>query len=289
MVHQIFDRQMRRLRRARLTQTLPQHDFLHRFCAEMLLDRLADVRRTFRRVLIMGDAGGLVTAAVMDQMQPEHVVVSDLSAAVCADIQAHWPTVIPVVTDEDALPFGAETFDLILSTMALHAVNDLPGALIQLRYALQPDGLLLAAFPGGETLATLRQTLMALELETTGGVAPRLFPFVDVRDAGALLQRAGLALPVADCEPVEVTWPDALACLHDLRGMGEGNILRERHKAPLSRALVAALQGQEDFKDHFDILCLTGWAPHEDQQQPLARGSATVNLADVLNGEDEEC
>ncbi|MGE3905151.1 MAG: SAM-dependent methyltransferase, partial [Reyranellaceae bacterium] len=181
--------------------------------------------------------------------------------------------------------------DLIASALSLHWVNDLPGALLQIRQALRPDGLFLAALAGGDTLAELRHCLLAAEAEVEGGASPRVSPYVDLRDAAGLLQRAGFALPVADIDRLTVLYPDALALMRELRGMGESNLVRERRRTPLRRATLlraAALYG-EKFSDAegrvratFEIVYLHGWAPHETQQKPLRPGAASQRLADVL-------
>ena len=196
-----------------------------------------------------------------------------------------------VVADEEALPFGADRFDLATSVQLLHWVNDLPGTLAQLRYTLRPDGLLLLALPGGETLAELRAALLDAELEVEGGAGPRVSPFLDVRDAGALLQRAGFALPVVDVDRLRVSYPDPLALLRDLRAMGETNALVERRKGlrreTLARALSLYAERHGEGADGrvtatFDIVFLTAWKPHPSQQRPLRRGSGQVDLAQAL-------
>ena len=175
-----------------------------------------------------------------------------------------------LVADEEALPFGAGSLDLVISCFSLHWVNDLPGTLAQIRYALKPDGLFLAAMPGGTTLAELRESLMRAELELDGGAAPRVSPFVDVRDAGMLLQRAGFALPLVDVDTITVTYDHPLRLMQELRAMGEANALAQRGRAPLKRATLAArlrdLSGSVRRPDDrvpatFQILMLSGWAP----------------------------
>ena len=197
--------------------------------------------------------------------------------------------------DEERLRMGRAPYDLVTSVLALHAVNDLPGVLVQVRRALKPDGLFLAALFGGETLTELRQSLATAEIEVTGGISPRVAPFGDVRDLGGLLQRAGFALPVADVERTVVRYRDLSSLVRDLRAMGETNALVERSRKPMPRALWAAAAAHyaAHFADPdgklratFDIVYLTGWAPHESQQQPLKPGSAKTRLADAL-GTDE--
>jgi SAM-dependent methyltransferase len=196
-----------------------------------------------------------------------------------------------LVGDEEALPFAAERFDLAVSLLSLHGVNDLPGALVQVRRVLRPDGLFLGCLLGGATLTELRQALTAAEAELEGGVSPRVAPFGDVRDLGALLQRAGFALPVTDVETVAVRYQDPFGLMRDLRAMGLTNALADRRRAPLRRATLmrAAALYADRFADAdgrlratFEIVWLSGWAPHESQQKPLRPGSARMRLADAL-------
>jgi NADH dehydrogenase [ubiquinone] 1 alpha subcomplex assembly factor 5 len=196
-----------------------------------------------------------------------------------------------VAADEEALPFREQSLDLVVSGLALHFINDLPGTLVQIRRALKPDGLLLAALLGGATLIELRTALLAAEEEMEGGASPRVAPFADVQDLGALMQRAQFALPVVDADTVTVTYPDALALMREIRAMGASNVLHARRRAPLRRATLmrAVASYRERFglpngriPATFEILTLTGWAPHESQQQPLEPGTAKMRLADAL-------
>jgi SAM-dependent methyltransferase len=195
------------------------------------------------------------------------------------------------VADEEALPLKDASLDLVTSVLSLHLVNDLPGALVQIRRALRPDGLFLAALLGGDSLIELRQAFMVAETETAGGASPRVFPTADIRDMGGLLQRAGFALPVADTEQLTVTYADAFALMRELKAMGTANALAARSKKPLRRdTLHRAAQiyaerfgaGAGRVKATFEILYLSGWAPHESQQKPLKPGSAAARLADAL-------
>jgi SAM-dependent methyltransferase len=221
--------------------------------------------------------------------------VADGLAARLAGIIRDLPRRMELVLDEVERVEVPEPLDLLTSVLTLHAVNDLPGVLAQARHALNPDGLFLAALFGGETLTELRQSLAAAEIEVTGGISPRVAPFADVRDLGSLLQRAGFALPVADIERTMVRYGDLTQLIRDLRAMGETNALVERSRKPMSRRLLAAAAAHyaANFADPdgklqatFDIVYLTGWAPHESQQQPLKPGSAATRLADAL-GTDE--
>jgi SAM-dependent methyltransferase len=196
-----------------------------------------------------------------------------------------------VAADEEALPFADGAFDLVVSALALHFVNDLPGALIQIKRALRPDGLFLAALLGGETLTELRQSFAAAESEVEGGLSPRVAPFADLRDLGALLQRAGFALPVTDSDCITVRYDSAFALMHDLRRMGAANPLIDRRRTPLRRTTLmrmAEIYAQR-FADAdgrvratFELMWLSGWAPHPSQQRPLRPGSAPARLAATL-------
>jgi SAM-dependent methyltransferase len=198
------------------------------------------------------------------------------------------------VGDEEALPLGAASVDLFASTLALQWANDLPGALVQIRTALRPDGLFLAAVTGGETLNELRQSLFAAESELRGGASPRVIPAADVRDLGGLLQRAGFALPVVDRDKVIARYNTAFDLFRELRAMGAANALVDRDRRPTGRNLFlrAAEVYAERFSDPdgriratFEIISLSGWSPHESQQQPARRGSGQISLAAVLGND----
>ncbi len=286
----IFDRLAVRRRRERAGAMDEPAVFLAEEIAGRLSDRLDDLRRTFASVLIIGALGGRLRALLGARDGVRTLVVMDLCEALVR--RAAPPA---VVADEEALPFGPEAFDLVLGAFSLHAVNDLPGALIQIRRVLKPDGLFLAAMAGGATLHELRRALIEAEAEVEGGSSLRVAPFADVPDAGALLQRAGFALPVADSDTITVTWADALALMADLRAMGEANALAARLRRPTRRStlLAAAARYRELFADAdgripatFQILTLTGWAPGPDQQQPLRPGSAAARLAEALGSEE---
>ncbi len=279
----IFDRVQHRRNRDRASANLAAHDFLFREIGERLADRLGDVQRQFHQALIVGARAPLPDNLIGQGRQVGQAVQVDLSAACLAQTG--------IVADEEYLPFAPQSFDLILAPLTLHWVNDLPGALIQLRQALKPDGLLLAAMFGGGTLAELRDSMMTAELEVEGGVSPRVSPFAELRDAGALLQRAGLALPVADMDTITVTYENPLRLLADLRGMGEQNVVRQRRRTCLRReTLMRAMTiYQQKYAGPdgrvpatFEVTYLTGWAPHESQQQPLRPGTARSRLADAL-------
>ena len=295
---EIFDRRVLQRHRERAAPGIGGHDFLVREVAERLLDRLDDVRRRFPRALDLGCHHGVVAELLGGRGGVEMLVQADLSPAMARLAAARGGTGVhapAVVADEEALPFAEGAFDLVLSVLSLHWVNDLPGTLVQIARALKPDGLLLAAMIGGESLKQLREALLQAELEVEGGVSPRVSPFADVRDLGGLLQRAGFALPVADLDGLTVTYPSALALMRDLRGMGESGADRNRRRGltrreTLLRAAALYEQAHGDaagrIPARFDILYLTGWAPHASQPSPLRPGSARARLAEALDGRE---
>jgi SAM-dependent methyltransferase len=202
-----------------------------------------------------------------------------------------------LVCDEDLLPFKAASLNLVVSGLALHRVNDLPGALIQIRRALAPDGLFIAALLGAGALRELRQALIEAEAEAHGGASPRVAPFADVREYGALLQRAGFALPVADTETLTIAYDSPRALMREIRALGGGNVLMARSKAPLARRVLARAEAiyrerhaRADGKvtASFEIVYLSGWGPHASQQKPLRPGSAAARLADALGTTEEK-
>ncbi len=261
-------------------------DFLHAEIADRLIDRLDVVNREFAVALDLGARDGGLARILAERPGTVRVIAAEPATRFLAG--APGPR---VAADPELLPFADASFDLILSNLALHWTADLPGALVQLRRALKPDGLLLAAMFGGSTLVELRTALFEAELAEEGGVSPRVSPAIELADAAALLQRAGHALPVADSETITVSYPDLLALLRDLRGMGETNALAARRRSFLRRATLAraGLIYAERFGDQagripasFEIFFLCGWAPHPSQPRPLRRGSATTRLADAL-------
>jgi len=277
----IFDRRLVRARRARAAALGPSIFLLERV-AEDLSDRLATVLRQFDRAVDLGtptDVVGRLLAA------------SGKVGTVIRAADGRYGQSLGLVADEEALPFRDGSLDLLVSALALQFVNDLPGTLAQVRRALKPDGLFLAALVGGDTLTELRQAFAAAEAEIEDGISPRVAPFADVRDMGALLQRAGLALPVTDVDRVTVRYASPIALMHDLRRMGATNPLAERSRHPLRRTTLQRMMEiyAERFADRdgrvratFEIIWLSGWAPHESQQKPLAPGSARQRLADAL-------
>ncbi|MEQ9327296.1 MAG: methyltransferase domain-containing protein [Rhodospirillales bacterium] len=290
---QVFDRVLLRRRRDRAAGIFREHDFLFRESAERMADRLESVRRKFARVVDIGCHGGELADCLAARGLATPLVQCDLSPALARLASGNGTAAL--AADEEMLPFAPGAFDLALSNLSLHWVNDLPGALIQIRNALQPDGLFIGSLLGGETLTELRVALQQAELDLDGGISPRLSPLADIRDAGGLLQRAGFALPVADTERLTVTYENPMKLLADLRGMGETNVVHKRRRAFLKRGtLMAAMERLiRDFTDSsgrvhvtFDIVTLTGWTPDASQPKPLRPGSATKRLADAL-GTDE--
>jgi len=282
----IFDRRTVRLRRQRAASTLSDHDFLLLDVAERLADRLDDVRRRFPLALDLGCHQGQLARVLAGRGGIETLVHSDLSEAMAARVSGP-----AVAADEEALPFADGSFDLIMSLLSLHWINDLPGALVQIRRALKPDGLFVAAMLGGRTLFELRTALADAEIAREGGVSPRVSPFADVRDVGNLMQRAGFALAVADVETIVVSYGDPFDLLRDLRGMGETNAVLMRRKTLTRRSTL--LDGLRRYQDTystadgrlpatFQIAFMTGWAPDPSQPQPLRPGSARINLADAV-------
>jgi SAM-dependent methyltransferase len=287
-----FDRAAVRAHRARAARHGADGDFLFDEVAARLLDRLDDVRRPFARALDLGcRRGGLGARLTTRTTEGGTVVQCDLALEMaCLARDANG--LATVAADEEALPFAPGTFDLIVSNLALHWTNDLPGALVQVRRALAPDGLFLAALFGVGTLAELRGALMAAELEAEGGVGPRVSPFAEVRDGGDLLARAGFALPVADLDTVRVSFESALHLMRDLRRMGEANAVAERRKGFSRRRTLmdAAARYPVDTDGRvtatFEIVFLAGWAPGPDQPKALRPGTATTRLADYLGTQE---
>ncbi|HLX14573.1 MAG TPA: methyltransferase domain-containing protein [Bradyrhizobium sp.] len=267
----LFDRVLLRARQNRARRAGPATFLLDRVAQDMA-ERLHAVLRDFKNGADVGTAGdqiGRLLAARLNQLTR-------------VDLPEQ---------DSEPLPLRAESLDLVVSALALQFVNDLPGVLSQIRRALRPDGLLLAAMIGGDTLTELRHSFAAAEAELEGGVSPRVAPFADLRDLGSLLQRAGLALPVTDVDRIVVRYDSAFALMADLRRMGATNVLVERRRTPTRRATMLRMAQiySERFADAdgriratFDVIWLSGWAPHESQQKPLKPGSAEVGLAEAV-------
>ena len=283
----IFDREAVRRHRERAAGDLDSFSFLFREASERLVDRLFDMRRSFPIALNLGSHNGIVTEILAGRDDIRTMVQYDLSEKMVRATSG-----LRVVGDEEVQPFANSIFDLIISSASFHWINDLPGTLVQALRSLKPDGLLLVNFFGGETLTELRRSLLEAESEIKGGVSPRISPFADLRDAGALLQRAGFALPVADIESMTVWYDSPQKLLYDLRGMGEANAITGRLKSFTSRnlLLLACNRYRELYEDSsgripatFEIITLTGWAPAPNQQNPAKRGSGQFALKDVLD------
>jgi SAM-dependent methyltransferase len=283
----IFDRALIRRRRRRAGDLGAATFLLDRAAADFA-DRLAAVLRRFDVAVDLGTPGTALRE-VLARLGSVGTIVSVRTADALPEQASANEKV--VVADEEALPFRDGALDLVVSALALQFVNDLPGTLIQIRRALKPDGLFLAALVGGETLTELRQAFAAAESEIEGGASPRVAPFADVRELGALLQRAGFALPVTDVDRVCVRYDSVFDLMHDLRRMAATNALTERRRAPLRRATLIRMAEiyNQRFADPdgrlratFEIVWLSGWAPHPSQQQPLRPGSAKARLADAL-------
>ncbi|MEP7029536.1 MAG: methyltransferase domain-containing protein [Pseudolabrys sp.] len=270
----IFDRKLLRARQNR-ARALGPETFLIDRVADELGERLSAILRHFERAADLGTPTGAVRRVVAGS--------------------GKVGSIVDVAADEEALPFAEGSLDLVVSALSLQFVNDLPGALIQIRRVLKPDGLLLAALVGGGSLNELRESFAQAESEIEGGVSPRVAPFADVRDLGALLQRAGLALPVVDADRFTVRYPNVFALMRDLRRMGATNIMTERRRAPLKRATLTRMaeiyaqrfaDADGKLRASFEILWMTGWAPHDSQQKPLKPGSAAQRLADALGAKE---
>ena len=284
----VFDRTAVRAHRDRAAPSFAeQGDFLVREVGERLVGRLDDVKRRFAQVLDLGCHSGQLGPLLRRRAVPDLLVEADLSPAMVAC--AAGP--VRLVADEEWLPFRADSLDLVVSALSLHWVNDLPGTLVQIRRALKPDGLLLAAMLGGETLFELREAFLQAEAGQESGARPHVSPFPDVETLGALLQRTGFALPVIDSDRITVTYESPEALMHDLRAMGEANAAqaRARHFARRSTFRAASACYREMFGGvdgripaTFQVLYLTGWRPHDSQQQPARRGSGTVGFAEAL-------
>ncbi|MCA3560350.1 MAG: methyltransferase domain-containing protein [Aestuariivirga sp.] len=272
----LFDRALAATRAAR--RRGPEPNILTRTIAEELVERVAFVNRRFERVLLIA-------------AEPEAIAGRLKEGGQVKEVEMRLPS------SGDRLGLPQEQFDAVFSVLDLQTFNDVPGALIQMRHALKPDGLLLVCLFAGDTLTELRQSWLAAEVAISGGVTPRVAPMIDVRELGALLQRAGLALPVADLDRTMVRYSDAVALIHEIRELGLSNNLVGRSRVPVSRRLMGAAINhyQQNFADPDDrvratieIAWLTGWAPHESQQQPLKPGSAKARLADALKVDEKK-
>jgi len=285
-----FDTQLIRQRRTRAAARYGGFNFLKTLVAAEIAERLLDSNRSFETGLDIGSHHGELHTPLMETGKLTRLIHAD-----SVDAMVRQTPMPRVIMDEERLAIGTGSVDFATSALVLHRLNDLPGTLIQIRRALRPDGLFVGAMFGGETLTELRAAFSEAEAELEGGISPRVAPFADVRDMGGLMQRAGFALPVVDADRHTVTYETPFALLRDLRGMGETNALNDRRKQPLRRTTLLRMAEiySERFSEPdgrvnatFQIVYLAGWAPHETQQKPLRRGSASQRLADALNTEE---
>lgn len=292
---QVFDRRTVQLHRDRAAAKLDGHDFLFMETAERLCDRLDDIKRTFNTALDLGCHGGEVGRRLNGRGNIETLIQADFSTAMAARAASNSDRATPTLSvDEENLAFKDASFDLVLSNLSMHWVNDLPGALIQIRKALKPDGLMIVSMLAERTLWELRESLMAAEIEVEGGMSPRVSPFATVQDLGSLLGRAGFALPVLDTDTITVSYPDAFKLMADLRAMGEAGAVAGRRKqftredtilraASYYREKFADADQQDRIPATFDIVTMTAWAPGPNQPQPLEPGSGEINLSLALD------
>ncbi|MES2985412.1 MAG: methyltransferase domain-containing protein [Pseudomonadota bacterium] len=273
----LFDRTRLRKRAERARASFSQHDFLWHEAAARAEESLSYIARDFPRILAFGAQGFTPAPGTTQMIHAAHTAGNG----------------IQLVADEECLPFADNSADAVISLLTLQWVNDIPGTLAQIRRILKPDGLFFAILPGGESLRELRSIFAATEAAQSGGVSPRVAPFIDVRDAGALLQRAGFALPVADSELLTVSYPHLFALMGDLRGAGQVNMLRAQPQHFTARKFFqeAAERYASQFSDAenritatVEFITLTGWKPAANQQQPAKRGSGKTSLRDALAG-----
>jgi SAM-dependent methyltransferase len=284
----IFDRRLHARRRARAAARFAGHSFLKQAAAEDVALRLSAINRRFDRMLDLGAHNGLLAQALRE----DPAVADRIGDVISADLSpAFVDPPLGVVADEESLPFADASFDLVVSALSLHWVNDLPGTLVQIQRILKPDGLFIGVALGGRTLTELRQSLLAAEEEVRGGAANRISPFMDVIDAAGLLQRTGFAMPVADNDARTVRYSNPLRLLSDLRGMGETAAFANAAAPALTRGILMRAMElyQQRFSDAdgriratFEFVTLSGWAPSSDQPKPKRPGSATTRLADAL-------
>lgn len=281
----LFDRPQLRRQRERAAPRVAEHDFLLTEACARLSDRLDDITHRFPLCVDLGSHHGLLARHLANHPRIGTIISCDPTAALIA--QAPEPKLI---ADEEALPFADNSVDAVFSLLALHWVNDLPGTFAQIERILKPDGLFIALIPGGDTLHELRTALTTGEIALTGGVRPRIIPFLDVRDAGALLQRAGFALPVIDSDRITLSYATPMSLLRELRHMGQSSALTERPRHFTPPSLIAAATAHYPVDDEgritatLDLLTLTAWKKADSQPQPARRGSGKLSLASVLTG-----
>ncbi len=276
----VFDRNLIKTRRERCAKRFSDHDFLFQWGCDQIHDRLMDVNRTFDTALHIGARCPVSEA----HQKIQKLFITDLTAT-----SSYSP--FHLQSSEELLPVAPQSLDLVTSNLTLHSVNDLPGALLQIRQALKEDGLFIASLFGGETLYELRDVMTQAEISLYGGISPRISPFADKPQMGDLLFRAGYSLPVIDSEIITVTYDNIFKLLHDIKGMGESNTILDRSKAPTSKEffMKTAQLYQDKYAQNdgrivasFEVIFLLGWAPHASQQKPLRPGSAKNSLAEAL-------
>ncbi len=280
----VFDRKLARLKRARAAHHIKEHSFLFDWAMQQITERLDVIKKTFPLALQIGTRGTLINT---HQFGIEKLIKLDSTLGLSPNI----------IADEETLPFRQNSFDLVLSPLNLHSTNDLPGALIQIRQSLKDDGLFIGALLGGETLYELRHAMTRAEMELYGGQSPRIAPFADLPQMGALMQRAGFNLPVIDSEKVTVTYDNTFKLMHDLRLMGESNMMAQRQKHFTPRHYFQKVEeiyqthftdGNKRLNATFEIIFVLGWNPHDSQQKPLKPGSAKTRLSDALKTQEKE-
>jgi len=286
----VFNQQLLHKRLARAARSEGVDNFLMQRVAEDIASRISLIKRDFQLCALFGEHS--------DYMAPALEALPNLGRVISIGrIDASAPPKRPghIIGTEELLPLANESLNLAISPLTLQFANDLPGALIQIKRSLKPDGVFIAAFLGGDTLCELRDALLSAEVDIMGGAAPRIHPRVDIRDLGTLLQRAGFALPVVDSDRITVTYKSVVHLMRDLRALGLTSILTQGAGARLNRRILARLEeiyqerypaGNNRINASFEIIYLTGWAPHESQQKPLQPGSAKARLADALKTQE---
>jgi ubiquinone/menaquinone biosynthesis C-methylase UbiE len=292
--NQPFDRKLLRIRRNRASDNIEQHAFLLELATENILGRITDIKRNFPCVLHMGSrCGNKYDKQLIEICGAKELIYTDISENMLKKSEAKEGKCVQI--DEEFIPFADNSFDLIISPLDLHMVNDLPGALAQIKRIIKPDGTFIAAMLGGCTLNELRQSISSSELSLYRSSSPRVAPFADKQQIGALLQRSGYALPVVDSDIITATYNDLNSLMHDLRGMGESNLLSSRSRIPGTKSLMKETEKfyKENYTDDtgrivatYEIIYLIGWRPHASQQQPLRPGSAEKSLIEALGNEE---
>ncbi len=278
----VFDKKSIQRKRNRAAETIDQHNFLFDWALKQIQERLEPIKRDYPLALQIGNRTKIEN---LSEFKIQKLFTTDTASQLNSNI----------IADEEILPFKSNSFDLVLSPLNLHSNNDLPGTLSQIQNTLKPDGLFVAALLGGETLHELRQTFQRVEMQLSNGLSPRVFPFADMPQMGALMQRANFNLPVIDSEKVTVTYDNIFKLMHDVRMMGEGNVIIDRNKSFTSRTFfqLAGQHYQDNFTESdgrihatFEVIFILGWKPHESQQKPLRPGSAKNRLSDALKTDE---